>query len=185
MLEQVEHDRQRFLVGDLVGVVDRRALEVGGDAALADALGDRASPPTSARRSCSSCRAPRPSDRRARSATFGLRSLSAMRDAGQRAAGADGADEAVDLAVGLLPDLRARWCRCGPRGWRRCRTGWPRSRRSARSSRAPRPAGRRPSRSCWGSRRARPAPRSARRRAAAACPSSPGSASPGSRSRVR
>ena len=51
----------------------------------------------------------------------------------------------------------------GLRGWRRCRTGWPRSRRSARSRRAARRGGRRPSRSCWGSRRARPAPRRARR----------------------
>ena len=41
VLQQVEDDRQRLLVGDLVGVVDRRAFEIGGDAALADAFGDR------------------------------------------------------------------------------------------------------------------------------------------------
>ena len=41
VLEEVEDDRQRLLVGDLVGDVDRDAFEVGGDAALADALGDR------------------------------------------------------------------------------------------------------------------------------------------------
>ena len=52
-------------------------------------------------------------------------------DAGERAAGADRADEAVDLAVGLLPDLRAGGPIVGLRGWRHCRTGWPRSRRSA------------------------------------------------------
>ena len=39
--DEVEDDRQRLLVGDLVGDVDRRAFEIGGDAALADALGDR------------------------------------------------------------------------------------------------------------------------------------------------
>ena len=41
MLGQVEDDRQRLFVGDLIGEIDRRALEIGGDAALADALGDR------------------------------------------------------------------------------------------------------------------------------------------------
>ena len=85
-------------------------------------------------------------------------------DAGERAAGADGADEAVDLAVGLPPDLRAGASRNGRGGWRCCRTGWPRSRRSARSSRAARRGARRPSRSCWGRGRGRREPRSARRR---------------------
>ena len=42
LLDQVEDDRQRFLVGDLAGEVGREAFEVGGDAALADAFGDRA-----------------------------------------------------------------------------------------------------------------------------------------------
>ena len=60
--------------------------------------------------------------------TAGLRRLQRQRDAGQRAAGAAGAGEGVDLAAGLLPDLRRRWWRGGPRGWRDCRTGWPRSR---------------------------------------------------------
>ena len=40
--DQVEDDRQRFLVGDLVGDVGRETFEIGGDAALADAFGDRA-----------------------------------------------------------------------------------------------------------------------------------------------
>ena len=41
MFQQVEHDGQRFFVGNLIGVVERRAFQIGGDAALADALGDR------------------------------------------------------------------------------------------------------------------------------------------------
>src|ERR1700722_5185796 len=41
MLDQVEQDGQGLLVADLVGHVDRRALEVGGDAAVGDAFGDR------------------------------------------------------------------------------------------------------------------------------------------------
>ena len=36
-MNQVEDDSQRFGVGDLLRIVDRRALEIGGDAALADA----------------------------------------------------------------------------------------------------------------------------------------------------
>ena len=159
------------------GDVEREAFEVGGDAALADAFGDRAALGLELAGRVVSCRAPRPADRRARSSTSGFCALSAIGDAGQRAAGADRADEAVDLAAGLLPDLRAGRARHGRRGWRHCRTGWPRSRRSARS-RASCSASRAAtsSRNCWGSCRAPPAPRSARRRAAAACPSSPGSA---------
>ena len=78
VLEQIEDDRQRLLVGNLIGGVDRRVFEILGDAALADALGDRGAFAISARRSCSSCRAPRPSDRRARCARRLLRALSAM-----------------------------------------------------------------------------------------------------------
>ena len=74
------------------------------------------------------------------------------------------ADEAVDLAVGLRARFPAPWSRCAPGGWRRCRTGWPRSRRSARSCAAARRAGPTASRSCSGWRRARPALRSVRRR---------------------
>ena len=35
----------------------------------------------------------------------------------------------------VCPRFPARWSRDGPAGWRRCRTGWPRPRRSVRSSR--------------------------------------------------
>ncbi len=85
--------------------VDRRAFEVRGDPALADALGDGGARRLELARSCSSCRARRPSDRQGRSRTCGLRCLEGHADAGERAARADGADEAIDLAVRLVPDL--------------------------------------------------------------------------------
>ena len=37
---QIEDDRQRLLVGDLVGEIDWRAFQIGGDPALANAFGD-------------------------------------------------------------------------------------------------------------------------------------------------
>ena len=131
--EQIEDDRQRFLVRDLEGHVDRRALEVRGDAALADALGDRASPRPSARRSCSSCRAPRPSDRRARSRRSGCAPCSAM----PTPASVPPVPTA-QTKPSTLPSVCSQISGpvvsdVGLRGWRRCRTGWPRSRRSARS----------------------------------------------------
>ena len=67
MLEQVEQHRHRFVVGDVEGGVDRQALEVGGDPALADALGDRAALGLELAASCSSCRARRRAGRRGRS----------------------------------------------------------------------------------------------------------------------
>ena len=42
VLQQVEDDRQRLLIGNLIGLVDRGAVEVLGYPALADALGDGA-----------------------------------------------------------------------------------------------------------------------------------------------
>ena len=41
LFQQLENQRQRLLVGNRIGIVDRRAFEIGGDAALSDALGDR------------------------------------------------------------------------------------------------------------------------------------------------
>ena len=41
MLQKIEDDGQHLFVGDLIGIVDRRAFQIGGDAALADAFGDR------------------------------------------------------------------------------------------------------------------------------------------------
>src|SRR6056297_4356573 len=42
MLEKVEDDRQRLGIGDRVGEIRGEALQIGGDPALPDALGDRA-----------------------------------------------------------------------------------------------------------------------------------------------
>ena len=41
VFEQVEDDRHRFFVGDLIGDIDRGTFQILGDAALADAFGDR------------------------------------------------------------------------------------------------------------------------------------------------
>src|SRR6266850_4034833 len=106
MLDQVEQGGQGFLVGDLIDHVDRRALEVGGDATVADALGDRASfgfqftlgVPVVERR------AHRVAER---NLDVGIALLERARDSAQSPAGADRAGEAVDLAIGLVPDLRS------------------------------------------------------------------------------
>src|SRR5680860_1067069 len=42
LAQEVEDDGQRFGVGDLVGLVDLGPVEIGGDASLADPLGDGA-----------------------------------------------------------------------------------------------------------------------------------------------
>ena len=54
VLEQIEDDRHGLLVGNLKGDVDRHAFEIGGDAALADAFGDRGAFGLRARRACNS-----------------------------------------------------------------------------------------------------------------------------------
>ena len=96
----------RFFVGNLIGGIDRRAFEVLGDAALADAFGDRrafgfqrAGRVVAVERG-----AHRVGERNAHGA---VERFQRHGDAGERAAGADGADKAVDLAVGLPPDFRA------------------------------------------------------------------------------
>src|SRR5690606_8527372 len=99
--------RQHFLVGDLERVVDRGAFEVAGDAALADALADRAAfglelaglDPAVDRRALRIGRCDHDA---------GVLLLQVLADARERAAGADGAREAVDPAARLRPDLRAR-----------------------------------------------------------------------------
>ncbi len=40
---EIEQDRQGFLVGDLIGDINGRINQIGGNAALANALGDRRS----------------------------------------------------------------------------------------------------------------------------------------------
>ena len=98
MLEQVEADRDRFRVGNLERVVDRQAFEIGGDAALADPLGDRAAFRLEL--------AGRVVTEQRRSGRVGeadgdvrIACAKGLRDPGQRSPGADGADEAVDLAA--------------------------------------------------------------------------------------
>src|SRR6218665_1957006 len=106
MLEQVEHIGQGFAVGDLVGVIDGEILEVGGDAALADALGDRVAGGFELsgleilveRGALGVGEA---------DLDIGVLRLERDGNAAQRAAGADRADEAVDLAAGLFPDFGA------------------------------------------------------------------------------
>ncbi|MGO8279565.1 hypothetical protein ACC761_39475, partial [Rhizobium ruizarguesonis] len=43
VLDEVEEIRKRFGIRDQIGIVRRETLEIGGDAALANALGDRGS----------------------------------------------------------------------------------------------------------------------------------------------
>src|SRR5258708_11064365 len=40
LFRSVENQRQGFRIGNLIGVVNRRALQIAGDPALADAFGD-------------------------------------------------------------------------------------------------------------------------------------------------
>ena len=84
-------------------MIDHDAFEIGGDAALADALGDRVALGFQLAGGVVADRAPRLPDRRGRSGYRGCAAFSAMRHAGQRAAGADRADEAVDLAARSAP----------------------------------------------------------------------------------
>ncbi len=175
LLDQIVEHRQPILVLDAVGFIDDDAFEIGGDAALADAFGDRGPfgfqfavlVPIVERR------AARIGD--ADDDVLVAR-LQRHRHAAQRAAGTDRADEAIDLAIGVAPDFRRRWCRYGLGGWRCCRTGWPRWRRWVRSCFAPRRCAWRPwdSGSRW--RRARRPPPPIRRRARSPRPSFPGSA---------
>ena len=163
--DQVEDDRQRFLVGDLEGEVRREAFEIGGDAALPDAFGDRAA--------------------------LGLQ-LAFGVEAVERRAQRIGERDLDVRVLRLQADARrrpaCRRCRPPRRSRRPCRpvcapdllrrgadmavavgdivelVGPDRAVRLALAP-AARPAARTPSRSCSGSCRARPEPRSARRRA--------------------
>src|SRR5262249_751610 len=105
--QQVEHDRHRLFIGDLIRRVDRQAFEILRDAALADAFGDGA-----ALRLQAAMRviviSRRPCGIGETDANFRIALAQIHRRSRERAARADGADEAVDLAVGLTPDLRAR-----------------------------------------------------------------------------
>src|SRR5262245_17585086 len=107
VLEQVEDHRYGFLVRDQIGFVDVHVLDDGRDAPEADALGDGAAfrrPGLAAR------------EQVVHGGTLGVGDADhdvalLLAQIGRRArngaARADGADEAVDPALGLLPDLRA------------------------------------------------------------------------------
>ena len=176
--QQVEDDRQRLLVGDLIGEVDRRVFEILGDAALADAFGDRAA--------------------------FGLELavLVVMVERGAHRIGQRDLDVlvgplsamATPASVPPVPTAQTKPSTL-PSVWRQISgpvvSIWP-SRLATLSNWLAQiaPAGsvlgqrlgqaaRRTSRSCWDRGRAPPALRAARRRTGAACPSFPGSGSRG------
>ena len=107
LAQELEDERHRLRVGDAVGHVDAQALEVRGDPPLADALGHR--------RALGLQRAVRvvvPERRAFRVGEpdphRGRAGAQPLGDAGERAAGAHRADEAVDAPVHLLPDLGRR-----------------------------------------------------------------------------
>ena len=104
--QQIEDDRQRLGVGDIVGHVDRQPFEIGGDPALPDAFRNRrafrfqrAMGVVVVERGPVRVRQPDPHARVARPQALG--------DPGERAARPDCADEAVHPPAGLRPDLVA------------------------------------------------------------------------------
>src|SRR5262245_30696233 len=104
MLEQLEHDLDGFAVGDAVGGVDQRALEIAGDPPLSDAFGDRGAFSDKLAR-----RVPAVEGSAMRVGYgdhhIGVALLEPIGDAPQCPAGADSADKAADPAIGLVPDL--------------------------------------------------------------------------------
>ena len=104
--DQIEDDRQRLLVGNLVGEIDRRAFQVGGDPVLANALGDRGA---GALEFAGRIKRVERGSQRVGDRDLDVRVALFQRhaDAGQRPARADRADEAVNLAVKIVVDLRA------------------------------------------------------------------------------
>src|SRR5271166_6175990 len=106
MFGEIEDDRQRLFVGDLIGEVDRGALKIGGNSALADALGDRGA---AGFRFAGGVIKIKSRAGGIGESDFDVRILRLERnpDAGQRAASADGADETIDSAFGLVPDFTA------------------------------------------------------------------------------
>src|SRR5580693_6967695 len=104
MLEQVENNRYRLRIGNLVGDVDRRIFEIPGDAALADALGDRGA--LRLQRTGRVIAVERGAHRIGERDAHGIVvRLERHSDTSERAAGADRADKAVDFAVSLVPDF--------------------------------------------------------------------------------
>src|SRR5690606_27522368 len=106
-LEEIVEHGQHLRVRYLQGVVDLRAVQIAGDAALAYALADRAA---FALQLAGLDPAVDRGPHRVRRGRHDVRVLvlQILRDARERAARADRADERVDPPVGLLPDLGAR-----------------------------------------------------------------------------
>src|SRR5579885_3546084 len=106
VLQHLEDQRQRLLVGNEIGPVNLETLDDRRDAAEADAFGNRAA------LACLGLAGLEQIIHRG-AARIGaadddvlLLVAQIAGDAGKRATGANRADEAVDLAAGLLPDLR-------------------------------------------------------------------------------
>src|SRR5262249_18377643 len=104
--DQLEQHRQHLRVGDLVLPVGCEADDVAGFVVVADALGDRIAlglPFTAVIPAVET----RPHQVGQIDLDVAVAFLERDTDTGQRAAGAHRADKAVDLAVGLRPDLGA------------------------------------------------------------------------------
>ncbi len=182
MFEYVEHQRDRFLVGDQIGMIDLDVLDDRRDAGEADPLGDRTA--FGHGRLAVLEQVVHRGAARIGDADRDVLLLLAQigRNAGQRTAGADRADEAVDLALRYRARFPARSTRNAPCGCRGCSIDRRTARRSFRSCAIRRRACGRHADNCSDWRRAGPELRRVRRRTAAACPSFPGFAFPGSRS---
>src|SRR5262245_38666720 len=107
LTQEVENDRQRLGILDLVGLVDLGGFEILSDAALADPFGDGAA--FGLQLAVLVVTVERGAHRVGKpDHDAGVVRLEPHRHAGKSAAGADGADEAVDFAVKVAPDLLGR-----------------------------------------------------------------------------
>ena len=106
-LEQVEADRQHFLIRNTECIVDFGTVQVTGHPSLADSLGNRVSfrGQFAGLDPAVDCRPHGIGGRRDDVRVFPLQEFA---DARQRPSGADCADKTIHGAVGLLPNLRSR-----------------------------------------------------------------------------
>ncbi len=104
---EIIEDIERLHIVDLIGEVDVQPLQIGGDAALADAFGDGAA--LGFQFACFVIAVERRAERVGEADLhLCVTRLQRRGDARQRAAAADRADKSVHLAVRLVPDFRAR-----------------------------------------------------------------------------
>src|SRR5260370_6985651 len=102
VLEQIENERHGLRVGNLIGDVDRCAFHVLGDATLPDPFRDRGA--FGFKHAGGVVAVERGAERIGKSDLDGpVALLERDADTRDRAAGADRAGEAIDLAVGLVP----------------------------------------------------------------------------------